>query len=127
MSFSATVSALVPARNEENTIARAIESLAEQPEIAEIVVVDDQSSDGTARTLAVLAGRIPRVRVLQTRELPAGWVGKNYALSLGAAQARGDWLLFTDADAVHLPGSLARALADADASGAAMVSYSPEQ
>ncbi len=127
MSFSATVSALVPARNEENTIARAIESLAAQPEIAEILVVDDQSSDGTARALAALAARIPRVRVLQTRELPAGWVGKNYALSLGAAQARGDWLLFTDADAVHLPGSLARALADAAASGAAMVSYSPEQ
>jgi hypothetical protein len=59
--------------------------------------------------------------------LPGGWVGKNYAVSLGAAQATGDWLLFTDADGVHLPGSTARALADAAASGAGLVSYSPEQ
>ncbi len=54
-------------------------------------------------------------------------MGKNYAVSLGAAQARGDWLLFTDADGVHLTGSTARALADAAASGAGLVSYSPEQ
>jgi hypothetical protein len=54
-------------------------------------------------------------------------VGKNYAVSLGAAQATGDWLLFTDADGVHLPGSMAHALADAAQTGAGLVSYSPEQ
>ena len=54
-------------------------------------------------------------------------MGKNYAVSLGAAQATGDWLLFTDADGVHLPGSTARALADAAETGAGLVSYSPEQ
>jgi len=54
-------------------------------------------------------------------------VGKNYAASLGAAQATGDWLLFTDADGVHLPGSTARAFADAADTGAGLVSYSPEQ
>jgi hypothetical protein len=70
---------------------------------------------------------IEKLRVLETQELPTGWVGKNYAVSLGAAQATGDWLLFTDADGVHLPGSTARALADAAASGAGLVSYSPEQ
>jgi glycosyltransferase involved in cell wall biosynthesis len=59
--------------------------------------------------------------------VPSGWVGKNYAVSLGAAWATGDWLLFTDADGVHLPGSTARALADAAATGAGLVSYSPEQ
>ena len=121
------VSAIVPARNEEATIAAAVESLASQPEIAEIFVINDQSTDGTAAQLAQLSARYEKLRVLETQELPTGWVGKNYAVSLGAAQATGDWLLFTDADGVHLPGSTARALADAAASGAGLVSYSPEQ
>lgn len=122
-----TVSAIVPARNEEATIVAAVESLAAQPEIAEIFVIDDQSTDGTAARLAGLSERYPRLHVLHTGELPGGWVGKNYAVSLGAGQATGDWLLFTDADGVHLPGSTARALADAAARGAGLVSYSPEQ
>jgi glycosyltransferase involved in cell wall biosynthesis len=121
------VSAIVPARNEEENIARAVESLAAQPEIAEIVVVNDQSSDGTAQVLADLAGKIPRLRILEMHELPEGWVGKNYAVWQGTQIATNEWLLFTDADAVHLPGSTARALSDAKASGAALVSYSPEQ
>jgi hypothetical protein len=121
------VSAIIPARNEEDTIARAVWSLARQPEIAEIIVVNDQSTDGTAGELARLRGEIPHLRVLETQSLPAGWVGKNYAVSLGAAQASSPWLLFTDADAEHLPGSTAAALADAAAAGAALISYSPEQ
>jgi glycosyltransferase involved in cell wall biosynthesis len=123
----AIVSAIVPARDEEAAIARGVESLAAQREIAEIIVVNDQSTDGTAAILKDLSVRIPRLRVLETHELPPGWVGKNYALSLGAAQATGEWLLCTDADTLHLPGSAARALADAATSGAALVSYSPEQ
>jgi glycosyltransferase involved in cell wall biosynthesis len=122
-----TVSAIVPARNEEATIAAAVESLATQPEIAEIFVINDQSTDGTAAELERLSAQFAQVRVLETQALPGGWVGKNYAVSLGAAQASGDWLLFTDADGVHLPGSTAHALADAAASGAGLVSYSPEQ
>jgi len=124
---SAPISAIVPARNEEENIARCVESLAAQPEIDEIIVVNDQSTDRTADILAELASRIPRLRVLESRELPEGWVGKNYALSLGAAEARGEWLLFTDADAVHLPGSAACALDVAAETGAALVSFSPEQ
>ncbi len=117
----------MPARNEEATIAAAVESLAAQPEIKEIIVIDDQSTDGTAAALQQLSSRCPQMRVLETKELPGGWVGKNYAASLGAAQATGDWLLFTDADGVHLPGSTAQALADAAETGAGLVSYSPEQ
>jgi hypothetical protein len=127
MSPHPTVSAIVPARNEESTIAPAVESLAAQPEIKEIIVINDQSTDGTAAALERLSARYPQLRVLETKELPAGWVGKNHAVSLGAAQATGEWLLFTDADGVHLPGSTARALADAAESGASLVSYSPEQ
>jgi glycosyltransferase involved in cell wall biosynthesis len=122
-----TVSAIVPARNEEATIASAVESLAAQPEIQEIIVVNDQSTDGTAAELKRLSTRLAQLRILETTAVPSGWVGKNYAVSLGAAWATGDWLLFTDADGVHLPGSTARALADAAATGAGLVSYSPEQ
>ena len=127
MNPQTTVSAIVPARNEEATIAAAVESVAAQPEISEILVINDQSTDGTAAILGRLASRVAQMRVLETKELPAGWVGKNYAVSLGAAQATGDWLLFTDADGVHLPGSTARALADAVEQDAGLVSYSPEQ
>lgn len=127
MNVPATVSAIVPARNEEATIAAAVESLAAQPEIAEIFVINDQSDDGTAAILERLSSRYAQLRVLETQTLPSGWVGKNYANSLGAAQATGDWLLFTDADGVHLPNSTAHALADAVATGAGLVSYSPEQ
>ena len=121
------VSAIVPARNEEANIAQAVNSLAEQPEVGEIIVVNDQSTDDTAGVLRGLAAKQPKLRVLEAGSLPEGWVGKNHAVWLGAEQAAGQWLLFTDADAVHLPGSTARALADARASGAAMVSYSPQQ
>jgi glycosyltransferase involved in cell wall biosynthesis len=127
MNLQPTISAIVPARNEEATIAAAVESLAAQPEIKEIIVINDQSTDGTAAALQQLSSQYVQLRVLETRELPSGWVGKNYAVSLGAAQATGDWLLFTDADGVHLPGSAAQAIADAAATGAGLVSYSPEQ
>jgi glycosyltransferase involved in cell wall biosynthesis len=121
------VSVIIPARNEEASIARAVESVAAQAEVGEVIVVNDQSRDRTAEILSDLAARSPKLMVLETRELPTGWVGKNYAVSLGAASARGDWLLFTDADTYHLPGSTRRALDDASAREAALVSYSPEQ
>jgi hypothetical protein len=59
--------------------------------------------------------------------LPEGWIGKNNALAAGARQAHGEWLLFTDADTIHRPGSLARSLAEAEEHGASLLSYSPEQ
>ncbi len=124
---STTISAIVPARNEEATLAAAVESLAAQPEILEIIVINDLSSDGTAGVLQELSLRYPQLRILETQSLPPGWVGKNYAVSLGAARASGDWLLFTDADGVHLPGAAARALSDAAEFEASLVSYSPEQ
>ncbi len=104
------VSAIIPARNEEASIARAVESVAAQPEVEEVIVVNDQSRDRTSEILAELALRIPKLKVLETHELPSSWTGKNYALSIGAAAARGDWLLFTDADTYHLLGSTRLAL-----------------
>jgi glycosyltransferase involved in cell wall biosynthesis len=127
MNTDPSVSAIVPARDEEATIAAAVDSLAAQPEIQEIIVVNDQSTDGTAAILEQLRSRYPKLSVLEAGALPLGWVGKNYAVSIGAARATGDWLLFTDADGVHLPGSTAHALADAAKTEAGLVSYSPEQ
>jgi len=121
------VSAIIPARNEEASIARAVESVAAQLEIGEVIVVNDQSTDRTGEIVAELAKRIPKLKVLATADLPRGWVGKNHAAWIGAAAASGDWLLFTDADTFHLPGSTRRALADAADHNAVLVSYSPEQ
>ena len=122
-----TVSVIIPARNEEQTIRLAVLSLACQPEICEIVVVDDQSTDDTARVLEALAAEVPQFRALEAGPLPEGWVGKNHAAWQGAQRATGDWLLFTDADALHLKGSTDRALLQAAVAGAEMLSISPSQ
>jgi chlorobactene glucosyltransferase len=116
------VSAIIPARNEEASVERAVESVAAQPEIGEVIVVDDQSTDSTGAILAELATRIRKLKILHTHALPPGWVGKNYAVALGADAAQGDWLLFTDADTCHMPGSTRRALADAVDHNAVLVS-----
>src|SRR5271170_7603875 len=121
------VSAIIPARNEEATIARCVESLVPQAGLDEILVVNDQSSDSTAQILSRLAAAIPKLRVIDAPPLPEGWMGKNFAVSLGAAAAKSDWLLFTDADTFHLPGSVLHALGDASQRHVALVSYSPEQ
>ncbi|MGB8523790.1 MAG: glycosyltransferase, partial [Candidatus Acidiferrales bacterium] len=93
-----------------------------------VIVVDDQSTDGTGAVLAELASRIPKLQILNAGDvLPPGWAGKSYAASIGAAAAKGDWLLFTDADTFHLHGSTRRALSDAVVRDAVLVSYSPEQ
>ena len=124
---TASISAVVPARNEEAVLASCARSLALQPEVREIVVVDDQSTDGTADVARRLVAEIPRLRLLQTREVPPGWLGKNNAVWIGAKEATSDWLLFTDADAELAPGAAARALQIAHDSGAELVSFSPEQ
>jgi glycosyltransferase involved in cell wall biosynthesis len=69
----------------------------------------------------------PAVHFISAPALPANWTGKNNAMAAGAKIAKGKWLLFTDADTVHKPGSLARAVAEAEQQGVALLSYSPEQ
>lgn len=119
-----TVSVIVPARNEESCLADCLASLTTQSDVAfEIIVVDDHSTDRTRE----IALSFPAVRVIEAAPLPSGWTGKNNAVTTGARQARGEWLLFTDADTVHLPGSLARSLDEAQRNRAALLSYSPEQ
>jgi glycosyltransferase involved in cell wall biosynthesis len=126
-SLPASITAIVPARNEETVLAACIESLAKQPEVVEIIVVNDQSTDKTAEIVRGLMSRIPSLRLLETRDVPPGWVGKNNAVFLGAKEASSTWLLFTDADAELLPGAAARALQVAQESSAVLISFSPEQ
>jgi glycosyltransferase involved in cell wall biosynthesis len=119
-----TVSVIVPARDEELCLGSCLESLTTQTGVAyEILVVDDHSIDRTRE----IAQSFPSVRIIEAGALPQGWTGKNNAVVAGAREAKGDWLLFTDADTVHLPGSLARALAEAAAKNADLLSYSPKQ
>src|SRR5207244_6062520 len=124
---SGSVTAIVPARNEEAVIAACIASLASQPEIGEILVVNDQSTDGTASVVTNLMGKISNLRLLEAGGLPDGWLGKNHALSVGVQQAKCAWLLFTDADAEHQRDSVSGALRIAQEHTAALVSFSPEQ
>jgi len=118
------VSVIIPARNEEANLGACLESLVSQAGVEfEIIVVNDHSTDRTGE----IAVSFPGVRVIEAGALPQGWTGKNNAVACGAREARGQWLLFTDADTVHLPGSLARALSEAKEHEAEMLSYSPEQ
>jgi glycosyltransferase involved in cell wall biosynthesis len=118
------VSIIVPARNEEACLGRCLDSLTRQQGVAfEVVVVNDGSTDRT-RDVAL---SFPGVRVMEAPPPPPDWNGKTNALAAGAREVRGDWLLFTDADTVHLPGSLASSLREAKQREAALVSYSPEQ
>jgi glycosyltransferase involved in cell wall biosynthesis len=127
-----TVSVIVPARNEEACLGACLDSLIVQNGVDfEIIVVDDHSTDRTraiassfsSSKLGVQVG----VQVIEAGPLPEGWTGKNNAVTAGSKAARGEWLLFTDADTVHLPGSLASSLDEAKRRGAALLSYSPEQ
>ena len=107
-----TLSIIVAARNEARRIEAAMTSLLrlEYP-VLEILAVDDRSTDETAAILARLASQDSRLRITHVSELPAGWLGKNHALYLGAAAASGRLLLFTDADVVFEPTTLGRAVA----------------
>jgi glycosyltransferase involved in cell wall biosynthesis len=120
------VSIIVPARNEEACLGVCLESLVAQTGIAcEIIVVDDDSIDRTAQ----IARSFSEVQLIEAGLLPDGWTGKNNAMFAGAkaAHTKAKWLLFTDADTVHQPGSLARAVAEAEQHGATLLSYSPQQ
>lgn len=103
------VSVLIPARNEETSIAGAVESvLASRQVTLEVIVLDDHSTDRTGSLVDRLAAGDPRVRRVQGRRLPAGWCGKQHACWQLAREARHDLLVFMDADVRLAPDALAR-------------------
>jgi Glycosyl transferase family 2 len=121
------VSIIIPARNEEANIARAVRSVAAQRGVREIIAVDDGSTDRTGEILRGLAREIPALRVLRVEAPPEGWTGKSSAAATGARTATADWLLFTDADTEHRAGSLAALVERAERDGADLLSLSPAQ
>ena len=125
------VSVIVPARNEQETIERALKSLlALDYDNYEVIAVNDRSTDRTGEILDELSNsadqRLPypsgsstdgsnaRLKVVHHNELPPGWLGKTHAMWTAANQANGEWLLFTDADVIFKPESLRRALVYAE-------------
>lgn len=125
--FEPQVSVIIPARNEEANIARCVRSVANQQGVSEIIVADDDSQDHTGLILEDLKCEIPQLRTTHIESLPTGWLGKTHALATAAGLARGEWLLFTDADTEHLPGSLAYLLGQAKSQQADLLSLSPGQ
>jgi glycosyltransferase involved in cell wall biosynthesis len=121
---------VIPARNEEDCLAACLQSLVSQSEELfelgkdwELIVVDDHSTDNTAR----IAGGFAGVSLLPAAKLEPGWTGKNNAVWTAAKRARGRWILFSDADTLHEPGNLRRAIHEAERHQAGVLSYSPRQ
>jgi chlorobactene glucosyltransferase len=102
MSDVPLVSVLVPARNEQHRVLGACIAsiLAQDYERFEVIAVNDRSTDETGAILERFAKSDPRLRVIEGRELPAGWLGKPYAMHQAFAEARGEWILATDADMI---------------------------
>ena len=113
------LSIVIPACNEAAHLESAATTLTQQDyPTLEIILVDDRSTDGTAEVIDRLAKGDSRIRAVHVTSLPAGWLGKVHALRRGAEMARGEWLLFTDADIHFSEGALRRAIAFAIRQGA---------
>jgi len=118
------VSILVPARNEERIIEQSVRAfLAQDYPALEVIVVDDRSTDATPRILASIDD--PRLVVVRGEEMPDGWLGKPWALHQAAARARGELLMFVDADIFYAPGTISAAVAHIEQRNAAMIALLP--
>lgn len=111
------LSVILAARNEEGSIRTTLASLLSQQGVAfELIAVNDRSTDGTGQAIdetfdsSTRQGDLITCQAIHLEELPTGWLGKNHALYQGYLRARGDLLLFTDADIRYAPGLLAQAV-----------------
>jgi chlorobactene glucosyltransferase len=118
------ISVMIPARNEEHNIGSCIESFLHQDYSSyEILVIDDNSEDNTWQIIAEYTRKYPdTVRAFKGKALPHDWQGKCWALDQLVKEARGHYLLFTDADTRHSPQSLAFAVTNLEANRADMIS-----
>ncbi|EGW40908.1 glycosyltransferase [Desulfosporosinus sp. OT] len=102
-----SLSVIIPACNEEESIRQAISQLLDQDYAdLEVLVVNDRSTDHTAVILEELKIKYPQLKVVTITDVPTQWLGKNHAVYQGVKQATGEWLLITDADVMFSPGSL---------------------
>jgi glycosyltransferase involved in cell wall biosynthesis len=125
---------IVPARNEQDCLKACLDSLVAQSNEFfqlgrdwEILVVDDSSTDQTRAIAMKFHQELRGLIVLDPDKLEKGWTGKANACWSAARRARGQWLLFTDADTVHEPGNLRRAIHEAEKYQVGVLSYSPKQ
>ena len=115
-----TVSLVVPARDEAGRIGPLLAAAMDDPQLHEVIVVDDESADDTAK-VAAAAG----ATVVAGRPLPPGWVGKQWALRQGVEAATGEWVLTLDADASPHPGLAGALLAAAAGHGFDLLTAGP--
>ena len=129
-------SVIIPARNEQEVLSECLASLIAQDDSVtfaldrdwELLIVDDESTDQTRAIANEAAAQHRGVTVLSPPKLDVKvFTGKNNACWAAAQQARGRWLLFTDADTLHKPGDLVRALHEAKKHKVSLLSYSPRQ
>ncbi|RCK77143.1 MAG: Glycosyl transferase in Chlorophyll a cluster [Anaerolineae bacterium] len=122
------VSILIPMRNEALRIGETVRSLLAQtyPQF-EIILLDDQSEDGSAQAAAAAAQGDPRLKILSGAPLPTGWLGKNWACHQAAQHACGEYLLFSDADVRWHPQALAALVEQARRSNADLLTCWPTQ
>jgi glycosyltransferase involved in cell wall biosynthesis len=122
------VSLLIPARNEAHNLAAVLPALSaiDYPQL-EVIVLDDDSTDGTATLVRSQGVRDPRLRLLQGEPLPAGWLGKPWACHQLAEAARGELLIFCDADVTPVPWAIDATVAAMEETGADALSAMARQ
>jgi cellulose synthase/poly-beta-1,6-N-acetylglucosamine synthase-like glycosyltransferase len=123
------LSIILTARDEERSVGDGVVSMLAQDYSGtlEIIAMNDRSTDRTGEILEELATEHPdRLRVSNVESLPDGWLGKTHALYTGAAQAQGEWLLFTDADVIFAPNCADKAVRYATSNGLDHLTMPPE-
>jgi chlorobactene glucosyltransferase len=104
------VSIIIPSRNEEHRIKKCIQTIKKQTyPYLEVIIVDD-STDDTVNVIKEIIKDDERFKIVKQKKLPNGWVGKSHAMQQGSKIAKGDWLLFIDADTEHSKDAVARAV-----------------
>ncbi len=120
------VSILVPARNEEKVIEKCVTSLLNQDyNNFEVIVLNDRSIDKTGDILTQLSKKYKNLKIITGKDMPSGWVGKNWACHQLSQVAKGDYLLFTDADTYHEKNMLINIMSATIAENAGLVSMLP--
>lgn len=121
-----SISVVLTTLDEAHRVGRCLDGLmAQGPEVAEILVVDSRSGDGTRAIIADAAARDSRVRLIDDGPLPVGWVGKVWALECGLREAKGSWVLGVDADTAPRPGLAGGVVTAAEEGGFEVLSLAP--